>query len=148
MKTNFDLIYKNATKKGKNSETYSDDLKSENYFSSILTTSLPLKKMHNNYQSNFTPKGSLRFSPFNSENISTLERQLNITNIFSKNRLGLSDLLEGGQSLTIGFDYDILRDNDSVLFHSSLGQIFRDTTDKRLYSIIKHNAKQEVRYSG
>ena len=62
--------------------------------------------------------------------MSTLDRQLNLTNIFSKNRLGLSDSLEGGQSLTIGFDYDILRDNDSVLFHSSLGQIFRDTTDK------------------
>ena len=132
LKSNFSLLFKNASKKGKNSSSYSNDFKSDNFFSSIFSTSLPLKKIHKRYQSNFTPKGSFRFSPFNSPNISNLERQLNITNLFSKNRLGLSDSLEGGQSLTLGFDYNLLNDENSVLFYSSLGQIFRDTNDKRL----------------
>ena len=74
----------------------------------------------------------MSISPFNSPNITDLDRKLNITNLFSKNRLGLSDSLEGGQSLTLGFDYNLLNDQDSVLFYSSLGQIFRDEKDERL----------------
>ena len=134
LKNDFSLLFKNTSKKGKNSGTYSDDLKSNNYFSSIFTTALPLKKDYENYKSNFTPKVSVSFSPFNSPNIPNLERQLSITNIFSQNRLGLSETLEGGQSLTLGFDYNILKDDDSSIFYSSLGQIFRDTDDKRLPS--------------
>ena len=57
---------------------------------------------------------------------------MNITNLFSENRLGLSDSLEGGQSLTLGFDYNLLNDENSVLFYSSLGQIFKNENDKRL----------------
>ena len=132
LKSDFSLFLKNATKKGKNSETYNDDLKSDNYFSSIFTTSLPLKKIHKKYQSNLSPKASLRVSPFSSPNISDLDRKLSITNLFSENRLGLSDSLEGGQSLTLGFDYNLLNDENSVLFYSSLGQIFRNEDDERL----------------
>ena len=43
LKNDFSLFFKNASKKGKNSGTYSDDLKSDNYFSSIFTSSWPLK---------------------------------------------------------------------------------------------------------
>ena len=64
--------------------------------------------------------------------MSDIDRKINITNIFSKNRLGLNDSIEGGQSLTLGFDYDLkTRDNNEFLGFS-LGQIFRDTDDKRL----------------
>ena len=93
---------------------------------------MPLKKIHKKYQSNFSPKASLSISPFSSPNITDLDRKLNITNLFSENRLGLSDSLEGGQSLTLGFDYNLLNDENSVLFYSSLGQIFRNEDDERL----------------
>ena len=64
--------------------------------------------------------------------MSDIDRKINITNIFSKNRLGLNDSIEGGQSLTLGFDYDLkTRDNNEFLGFS-LGQIFRDTDDTRL----------------
>ena len=54
------------------------------------------------------------------------------TNVFSKNRLGLIDSIEGGQSLTVGFDYNLktMENNDFLGF--GLGQIFRDTKDTRL----------------
>ena len=45
-------------------------------------------------------------SPSKSENLINSDRKINITNIFSTNRLGLNDSLEGGQSITLGFDYD------------------------------------------
>lgn len=130
--SNFDLLFKNVLKKGSNSENYSDEFEADNFISSILTTSLPMRKIYNNYKSNLVPKISLRLSPFDSENISSFDRQMNITNLFSNNRLSLLDSLEGGQSLTLAFDYDLSNDKDRKLFSYSMGQIFRDTDDKKL----------------
>ena len=44
-----------------------------------------------------------KFNPDKSENISNLDRKINSTNLFSNNRLGLSDSFEGGinQSLLV-----------------------------------------------
>ena len=83
-------------------------------------------------QSKNPPKLSLRYSPFDSENISNLDRSLNSTNLFSNNRLGLSDSLEGGQSMTIGFDYNYMKEPNNPLFSASLGQIFRDVKEEKL----------------
>ncbi len=129
---NFYFLYKNASKHGENSSNYSNDFESDNFISTIFTSSLPMKKIYQNFQSNLAPKASLRLSPFDSENISSLDRQLNMTNLFSNNRLGLSDSLEGGQSITLGFDYDISDREDNTFFSSSLGQIFRDVDDEKL----------------
>ena len=93
---------------------------------------LPLKKLGKNFESNLTPKLSLRYSPFDSQDVSNKDRQINITNIFSDNRLGLSQSLEGGQSLTLGFDYNLSNNNDKKIFSSSIGQIFRDKNDSNL----------------
>ena len=129
---NFHLLFKNSSKKGTNSMDYSNDFESDNFITSIFTTSLPMKKVHDKFKSNLVPKASLRLSPFESENNSKLDRQLNTTNLFSNNRLGLSESLEGGQSITLGIDYDILDKQDNTFFSSSLGQILRDNDDEKL----------------
>ncbi len=143
--SSFDLLFKNASKKGENSSNYSNDFESDNFVSTIFTTSLPMKKSHNNFQSSLIPKASLRLSPFDSENISDLDRQLNITNLFSNNRLGLSDSLEGGQSITLGFDYNISDQEDNTFFSSSLGQVYKDTNDDKLpLSSTMNNKRSDI----
>ena len=67
-----------------------------------------MNKKHLNYTSNLNPKILFSFNPDKSENLTNLDRKINTTNIFSKNRLGLNDSIEGGQSITLGFDYDLL----------------------------------------
>ena len=142
---NFSFLFKNASKKGENSTSYSNDLKSDNFVSTIFTTALPMKKIHKNFRSNLAPKASLRLSPFKSENNSSLDRQLNVTNLFSNNRLSLSDSLEGGQSLTLGFDYDILDKKNDTFFSSSLGQIIKDTDDNKLpLSSTMNNQRSDI----
>jgi LPS-assembly protein len=130
--SNFDIIYKNVMKKGSNSQNYSDNFESDNFISSILTTSLPMRKNYDNYKSNLVPKMSFRISPFDSENISSLDRRININNLFSDNRLSLLDSLEGGQSLTLGLDYDLINNRERKFFSTGIGQIFRDTDDEKL----------------
>ena len=130
--SNYEVELKNSLKKGNNSSKYKDNTQSENYSSFIFNSSIPLKRNYKDYIGNLNPKINVRYSPNKSENLSDIDRKINITNIFSKNRLGLNDSIEGGQSLTLGFDYDLkTRDNNEFLGFS-LGQIFRDTDDKRL----------------
>ncbi len=142
---NFSLLFKNASKKGVNSTNYSNSFQSDNFISTIFTSSLPMKKAHSGFHSNLVPKASLRLSPFDSENVSDLDRQLNTTNFFDSNRLGLLDSLEGGQSITLGFDYNISDQQDNTFFSSSLGQIFRDSDDDKLpISSTMHNKRSDI----
>ena len=130
--SNFEIELKNSLKKGNNSSKYRDSAQSENYSSIIFNSSIPLKRNYENYVGNLSPKINARYSPNKSENLSDIDRKINITNIFSKNRLGLSDSIEGGQSLTLGFDYDLKKRDNNEFLGFGLGQIFRDTNDTRL----------------
>ena len=53
-----------------------------------------------------TPKLSFRHSPNDTKNIRDNATLLNSGNVFSFNRIGQSDNVEGGSSLTIGLDYE------------------------------------------
>jgi len=130
--SSYEIEYKNSLKKGENSSKYKDKTQSENFSAFIFNSSIPLKKDYKNYNGNLSPKISARFSPNKSDNLSDLDRKINITNIFSKNRLGLNDSLEGGKSLTVGFDYDLKTKENNNFLEFSLGQVFKDSEDKRL----------------
>ena len=130
--SSFDFLFKNVSKKGKNSTTYKDDFSNKNFLLTNYMLSFPLKKERDNFSSNLSPKLSLRYNPFDNENLTNSDRKINSTNIFSTNRLGLGDSLEGGQSLTLGFDYDLFKKDNTRVFSSSLGQIFKDKKDSKL----------------
>ena len=72
---NFKFFYKNVSKKGKNSIEYNENFTNRNFLSTNYNTSLPLKKNGLNFNSNLSPKISLRYSPFDNQNISSLDRK-------------------------------------------------------------------------
>ena len=84
---------------------------------------------------------SLRLSPSRSEILSSEDRRIDNVNIFSKNRLGLADSLEGGQSLTLGGEYNLEKKNGSEIIKMSLGQIYRDINEKNLPTKSKMTTK-------
>ena len=58
------------------------------------------------------PKISLRANPGNNMKNHRLENQIiTANNVFDINRLGISDSLESGKSLTMGFDYKLDYEN-------------------------------------
>jgi len=73
----------------------------------------------------------INYNPDKSENITNLDRKINSTNLFSNNRLGLTDSLEGGSSITLGFDYDLKNLDNNKMLGFRLGQIFKDTNESR-----------------
>jgi len=131
-KNNFNLLFKNVNKDGKNSSTHTEDTKSENFTTLIINSSLPLKKPGKRFNSLLTPKASFRFNPSSSRELSKLDRRITSVNVFSNNRLGVNDSFEGGQSLTVGAQYDLNNKNSKNLATASLAQIFKDVSDKRL----------------
>ena len=140
-KSNYAVNLKNSNKHGKNSSTYKDK-ETSNLFSLIdLNTSIPLVKETDNYIREFTPKLSLFLSPNKSDNITTLDRKINNTNIFSTNRLGLSESLEGGQSLTLGTEYNLNKSDGSNIFQIDLAQIYRANDDNNLPTKTSMNNK-------
>jgi len=140
-KNNFNLLFKNANHDSKNSSTYKGELSSDFYTSLILNSSLPLKNSSTNFESEFTPKLSLRASPRRSESIIDEDRRINIVNVFSKNRLSLTDSLEGGQSLTVGTDYNLTKKDGTEVLEIGLAQIYRDINEERLPTKSKMNTK-------
>ena len=98
----------------------------------MYSMSYPLKKEGEIYNSFLKPKLSLRFSPNNTKNSSNEDRRLDISNISSFNRIGISDGVEGGQSITTGLEF-LLRDKvgqEKISFN--LGQVLRDKANPDL----------------
>ena len=130
--TNFQTLLKNVNTNGKNSEKYKEKSQSEILSNFIYDISLPLKKTEEKYSKFLTPKLSLRHSPNKTKNIQSLDRHLNIDNIFSLNRIGANDDIEGGSSLTIGNEFLVKNENNSDIFSFDFGTVFREKENKNL----------------
>ena len=129
----FNLLLKNVTSEGDNSSTYKNKFSSENYGSIFYDMSFPLKKEGKFFDNFFTAKGSLMYSPNSNKDLKTLDRKIDINNIFTQNRLSLDDTVEGGQSLTLGGEYNLKgkRDGNDIL-KAGLATVLRDNEELNL----------------
>ena len=129
----FNLLLKNITSEGENSSDYKNKFSSENYGSIFYDISYPMKKEGNFFDSFFSAKGSLMYSPNSNKDIKSLDRKIDINNIFTQNRLSLENSVEGGQSLTIGGEYSLKSkesSNDVVI--AGLATVLRDKEELNL----------------
>jgi len=132
IKNEYNLIIKNVNSDSKNSASFKETEESEILSAIMLESSLPLRRIGNNLNDFLTPKLSLRYSPNNSKNISDKERRLDISNIYTFDRIGENSTLEGGQSLTLGFEYELNKKDDFNLFSIDMATVYRDEADERL----------------
>jgi len=105
IKTNFEIDLKNINTVGKNSPTYKNSPQSELMSKYTYNASLPLIKKNSTTFNTLEPKLSLKFSPHEMKNNSNRGRRIDISNIFTSNRLGLSDSFESGESITLGLNF-------------------------------------------
>ena len=102
---NIEINFKNLNTIGKNSPQYKSSLQTE--FTSIYSfnSNYPLIKIDDKYNNYLIPKLSLKINPHDMKNYSSEKKNVNTTNIFNNNRLGLSDSFETGESLTLGINF-------------------------------------------
>ncbi len=141
-KNNFNINLKNLNSIGKNDTEYKTSPQVELMSDFEITSSLPLIKENNSNKNFFTPKLSFRFNPSDMKNYSSSERKINISNIFSNNRLGLDDSFESGRSLTLGIDYRT-EDLDDInkFFEFKMATVFRDKEENLLPKVSTLNRK-------
>ena len=96
--------------------------------------SMPLEKKVENYDNLLTPKLSFRFNPNDMKDHSSSENRITANNAFALNRLGLSDTLEAGRSITLGLDYENKKKDDlnqiNNYFELKLATVLRDKEEK------------------
>ena len=107
---NYQYLIKNFNSNNNNSDFKNGAF---NYLSGIFqyNTMLPLQKESDQYNKIFKPKASIKLAPSHNKDIRNNYNKLNISNIYSINRLTGNDVVEGGASLTYGGEYTL---NDKI----------------------------------
>ena len=128
----YEVLIKNFNSDANNSSKFSN--KKSKSLAAITNYELkyPLKKNTNNYTSTITPIISARYSPNDTKNRSQDDRIINYDNIFSINRVGLGDSVEGGQSITMGTEYSLSNKNNKRNISANLATVYRDKENKNL----------------
>lgn len=103
---NYNILIKNFNSYTENSSSYSEKEDYEIFGSLLLKTSFPLKKVNEYSKSYLKPIMAIRYSPNNTKNISDKDVRLNYDNIFSLNRIGNNEIVEGGKSISLGLEYE------------------------------------------
>ena len=104
-KNNFNIYFKNLNTVGKNNDKYKSSVQSELMNITEVNTSLPLGKKNQSFEHIIEPKISFRWNPGDMKDYKSTKRSINADNVFSINRLGLSDSFEEGKSITLGINY-------------------------------------------
>ena len=112
MINNFEFLFNNFNADSKNSKTLKN--RSENNIAGIFqfNSKLPMQKKNEKYTTTITPIMVGKFNPYNNKNISEEDRMVDYTNIYSIDRIGSSDVIEGGESLTLGNEFKLFSNED------------------------------------
>jgi LPS-assembly protein len=110
---NYEFKIKNSNTYGKKSEIFKN--KESSYVSGLLqlNSSLPLIRKNKNFQEILKPKLSFKMAPAHTKDYKKDETNIDITNLFSLNRINKNDTIEGGLSLAYGTDYLVLSQKDN-----------------------------------
>ncbi len=134
LKSNYGVSLQNLNSIGKKVSQYKSSPQIELAGIFNVDLSLPLSKKGDIYNNLLTPKLSFRINPSDMKDYSTSENRIDINNIFSLNRLGFSDTLETGRSITLGLDFKKEKFNElddiNNYFELKLATVLRDKEQK------------------
>jgi LPS-assembly protein len=139
IKTNFKVYLKNINTVGKNSTQYKESPQSELMSAYTYNASLPLIKKTKKSFNTFEPKLSLRLSPHDMKNNKSLERRIDVNNVFNSNRLSMNNSFEGGESATLGLNFK----KEKVNTKNEITEI-EEYLDLKLASVFRFNDEENV----
>ncbi len=137
--SDYDLLIKNFNSYTENSSGYKEKEDYEVFGSLLVKTSLPLKKVSESSQDYLKPIIAIRYSPNGTKNISDNDVRLNYNNIFSNNRIGTNEIVEGGKSISIGLEYEKKDLEDKKVFGLNIANSISDKKNENLPTKSKLN---------
>ena len=137
--SNYDLLVKNFNSYTENSSSYAEKEDYEVFGSLLFKTSFPLKKIKKTSKNYLKPILALRYSPNNTKNISDKDIRLDYNNIFSLNRIGTNEIVEGGKSASLGLEYEKRNLNDKKIIIFNIANSISDKENDNLPAKSKLN---------
>ena len=132
MVTDYSFLLKNFNTYSENSNVYEGKNDHEIFGTFLLKTKFPLKKKLEEGNNFLKPVAQLRFSPTNGKNISSTGSKMDYSSIFSPNRIGRSDMVEKGKSITLGLEFEKQNLNNEKVLGLNIGNIFKDKKNEAL----------------
>ena len=130
--TDYSLLLKNYNTYSENSSIYENKNDHEIFGTILLKSELPLKKELDNSKNFLKPKIQLRVSPTNGKDIATSDTRLDFDNLFSPNRIGRLDMVEKGNSITLGVEYEKQNLNNEKIIGFGLGNVLKNKKNEDL----------------
>ena len=143
IKTNFNIFIKNLNSVGKNHLTYKNTPQSELRSTYFFNVSLPLLKDNSETLNTFIPRASFNYSPNEMKNKKNSDSYLTIENIFNKNRLSLGDTFEGGESLTLGFDFRKQKKYQTIV-NNKKSELIEDYFEMKLATVFRKDREENM----
>ena len=128
----YEFILKNVNSEARNSSSYGDNLDKNLMALMSFENKIPMIKKNENDTNHLIPKSSLKFSPNKSKSQINEDRLINVDNIYSLNRIGSNDTVEGGISLTLGLEFKKFNNLDKEFFNFELASSLRANENEDL----------------
>ena len=103
----------------------------------ILNSELPLRKKNDDSSNYLKPKVQFKFSPTNGKDISSDTVRLKYDNLFSSNRIGRTDMVEEGKSLTVGVEFEKQNLSNEKIYGLNIGNVIKDKKNSSMPSRAK-----------
>ena len=117
------MLLKNTNIYSQNSLNFNENTEYNLYGIVKIDGSYPLQKKMDKYTNFLKPKMSFRYSPNGNRNITSKDIRLNYDNVYSLNRIGSNYQVEGGESLTLGLEFQRENNNNGRIFDLNLANI-------------------------
>ena len=132
--SNYVFLFKNFNIDSNNSTKYKNEFESDLNGIFQYYSKLPLEKKGNRFNSSLSPILVAKFSPNTTKNLRSSDRLVDYSNIYSINRIGSNETLEGGGSITIGNEFSMFDKQNELndLISLNLAASFRDEKNESL----------------
>ena len=113
-------------------ENYKENLDTKIATLIEFNSSYPMEKKTNDYSNILKPIISARYSPNNSKNARNEDKRIDVSNVFALNRLGSSDSVEGGGSLSFGTEFYNTDSSKREVLNLKVANVFKLEDDQNL----------------
>ncbi len=137
VKTDYSLLLKNYNTYSENSTVYENKNDHEIFATFLLKSEFPLVKEFDESKNFLKPMLQARISPTNGKDISSSDTRIEYDNLFSPNRIGRSDMVEKGNSITLGIEYEKQNLENQKILGVNLGSVLKNKKNNDLPSKTK-----------
>ncbi len=137
--SNFNILLKNPSSYANNSSNLEDNSNYDLFGTLKIDGSLPMQKKMREHIHYLSPIVSFRYSPNGNSDISSKDVLINYDNVFSLDRIGTFNQVEGGEALSLGMEFKRTKLDGSDIIDFKVANVLKSKENIKLPSKSKLN---------